>query len=69
MSSSMQLKSGALDTRTIDEGAMDEKSGMNFLEYMAILSGNTDLLDKAKLEKKIAKEMSLLTAICAKKHK
>ena len=49
-----QLKSGALGARTIDEGAMDEKSGMNFSEYMAILSGNTDLLDKAKLEKKIA---------------
>jgi hypothetical protein len=27
---------------------------MNFSEYVAILSGNTDLLDKAKLEKKIA---------------
>ncbi|WP_071148899.1 N-6 DNA methylase [Bacteroides ndongoniae] len=49
-----QLKSGTLGARTIDEGAMDEKSGMNFSEYMAILSGNTDLLDKAKLEKKIA---------------
>ena len=49
-----QLKSGALGARTIDEGAMDEKSGMNFSEYMAILSGNTDLLDKAKQEKKIA---------------
>ena len=49
-----QLKSGALGARTIDEGAMDEKSGMSFSEYMAILSGNTDLLDKAKLEKKIA---------------
>ena len=49
-----QLKSGALGARTIDEGAMNEKSGMNFSEYMAILSGNTDLLDKAKLEKKIA---------------
>jgi len=49
-----QLKSGALGARTIDEGAMDEQSGMNFSEYMAILSGNTDLLDKAKLEKKIA---------------
>ena len=48
-----QLKSGAMGARTIDEGAMDEKSGMNFSEYMAILSGNTDLLDKAKLEKKI----------------
>ena len=49
-----QLKSGALGARTIDEGAMNEKSGMNFSEYMAILSGNTDLLDKAKLEKKVA---------------
>ncbi|WP_435868845.1 helicase-related protein [Duncaniella muris] len=48
-----QLKSGALGARTIDEGAMDEKSGMNFSEYVAILSGNTDLLDKAKLEKRI----------------
>ena len=49
-----QLKSGAMGARTIDEGSMDEKSGMNFSEYMAILSGNTDLLEKAKLEKKIA---------------
>ncbi|MBD5239489.1 MAG: DNA methylase [Bacteroidales bacterium] len=49
-----QLKSGALGARTIDEGAMDERNGMNFSEYMAILSGNTDLLDKAKLEKSIA---------------
>ena len=49
-----QLKSGAMGARTIDEGAMDEKSGMNFSEYMAFLSGNTDLLDKAKLEKRSA---------------
>ncbi len=49
-----QLKSGALGARTIDEGSMDEKNGMNFSEYMAILSGNPDLLDKAKLEKRIA---------------
>lgn len=33
-----------MGARTIDEGAMDEKSGMNFSEYMAILSGNTDLM-------------------------
>ena len=49
-----QLKSGAMGARTIDEGAADEKNGMNFSEYMAILSGNTDLLDKAKLDKRIA---------------
>lgn len=49
-----QLKSRTLASRTIDEGALDESSGMNYSEYVAILSGNTDLLDKAKLEKKIA---------------
>ncbi|AZB23427.1 DNA methylase [Chryseobacterium bernardetii] len=49
-----QLKNNNLGKRTIDEGSMDEKAGMNFSEYVAILSGNTDLLDKAKLEKQIA---------------
>lgn len=49
-----QLKTNNLGKRIIDEGSMDEKSGMNFSEYVAILSGNTDLLDKAKLEKQIA---------------
>lgn len=48
-----QLKSNTLGARTIDEGAMDEESGMNFSEYVAVLSGNTDLLEKAKLDKKI----------------
>ena len=48
-----QLKSQQLGVRTLDEGALDEKSGMNFAEYVAILSGNTDLLDKAKLDKQI----------------
>ena len=49
-----QLKSNSLGKRTIDEGGMDEKTGMNYSEYVAILSGNTDLLEKAKLEKQIA---------------
>jgi hypothetical protein len=49
-----QLKTNNMGTRTIDEGSMDEKSGMNFSEYVAILSGNTDLLEKARLEKKVA---------------
>ncbi len=48
-----QLKNNNMATRTIDEGAMDEKTGMNFSEYVAILSGNTELLEKAKLEKRI----------------
>ena len=49
-----QLKTNNMGSRTIDEGALDEKSDMNFSEYVAILSGNTDLLEKARLEKKIA---------------
>lgn len=49
-----QLKRGQLGIRTIDEGSMDENGGMNFSEYMAVLSGNTDLLERAKLEKRIA---------------
>jgi hypothetical protein len=48
-----QLKNNNMGSRTIDEGGMDEKSGMNFSEYVAILSGNTELLEKARLEKKI----------------
>uniref|UniRef100_UPI0026AD7F93 helicase-related protein n=1 Tax=Ornithobacterium rhinotracheale TaxID=28251 RepID=UPI0026AD7F93 len=48
-----QLKSNKLGKRTIDEGVLDEQSGMNYQEYVAILSGNTDLLEKAKIEKKI----------------
>ena len=48
-----QLKTNTLGSRTIDEGSMDESGGMNFSEYVAILSGNTDLLEKAKLEKQI----------------
>ncbi|WP_353148526.1 N-6 DNA methylase [Chryseobacterium sp.] len=49
-----QLKSNTIAVRTLDEGGMDEVSGMNFSEYVALLSGNTDLLEKAKVEKKIS---------------
>jgi len=49
-----QMKNNSLHVRTIDEGTMDEQSGMNFSEYIAILSGDTSLLEKSKLEKKIA---------------
>lgn len=49
-----QMKNCELNVRTIDEGAMDEQSGMNFSEYIAILSGDTSLLEKSKLEKKVA---------------
>jgi hypothetical protein len=57
-----QMKNSELSVRTIDEGAMDEKSGMNFSEYIAILSGDTALLEKSRLEKKIAVIESLRTA-------
>jgi len=49
-----QIKKGSLSVRTIDEGGMDEDSGMSYSECIAVLSGNQDLLNKAKLERKIA---------------
>ena len=48
-----QMKNCELHVRSLDEGAMDEKSGMNFSEYIAILSGDTTLLEKSKIEKKV----------------
>ena len=48
-----QMKTGALGKRDFDMGSEDEENGMNFQEYVAITSGNTDLLDRAKLEKKV----------------
>lgn len=49
-----QVKDSQLQVRSIDEGAIDEQNGMNFSEYIAILSGDTSLLEKAKLDKKIS---------------
>ena len=49
-----QLKSRNLAARTLAEGAIEENGGGNFSEYVAILSGNNDLLEKAKLDKKLA---------------
>ena len=48
-----QLKNQQLGSRTLDEGAYNEETGVPFAEYVAILSGNTDLLDKAKLDKQV----------------
>lgn len=48
-----QLKSSNLNTRTIDEGGMDENTGASFQEYIAILSGDTSVLEKAKAEQRI----------------
>jgi N12 class adenine-specific DNA methylase len=49
-----QIKKGTLGVRTIDEGAMSEDGGMSYAEMAAITSGNTDLLELAKMDKKIA---------------
>ena len=48
-----QINNGTIAVRRIDEDSMDEDNGMNFAEFVAILSGNTDLLNKAKLDNKI----------------
>ena len=48
-----QINNGTISVRRIDEDSMDENNGMNFAEFVAILSGNTDLLSKAKLDNKI----------------
>ena len=48
-----QINNGTIAVRRIDEGGMDEDNGMNFAEFVAVLSGNTDLLNKAKLDNKI----------------
>ena len=48
-----QINNGTIAVRRIDEDSMDEDNGMNFAEFVAILSGNTDLLSKAKLDNRI----------------
>lgn len=57
-----QMKNCELNVRSIDEETMDEQSGMNFSEYIAVLSGDTSLLEKSKLEKKVAVMESLKKA-------
>jgi N12 class adenine-specific DNA methylase len=49
-----QMKNSQLSVRSLDEGAMDEQGGMNFSEYIAILSGDTSLLEKTRIDKKVA---------------
>lgn len=49
-----QINAGTVGVRSFDEDTSTETDGMNFAEYVAILSGNEDLLKKARLESKIA---------------
>ncbi|MVM42229.1 N-6 DNA methylase [Spirosoma sp. HMF3257] len=64
-----QIKSGSATGRRLDEGAFDEATGMNFSEYVAILSGNQDLLQKARLEKQITALESELKLFQKEGHK
>lgn len=48
-----QIKKNNINQRKFDEGGFDD-GAMPFAEYVAILSGNQDLLEKVKLEKKLA---------------
>ena len=48
-----QIRQHNLSVRTIDEGGLDETGGLNYAEYVAILSGNQDLLEKCKIERQI----------------
>lgn len=50
-----QFKSCNMDTNRLDEGELDENTGMNYSAYCAELSGNTDLIEKIKLDKSISK--------------
>lgn len=63
-----QLKRNRLGARRLDEGAISEDSGMNFAEWMAVVSGNTDLLQKAKLEGRIAALESEQTIVMRTRH-
>ena len=63
-----QLKRNRLGARRLDEGAISEDSGMNFAEWMAVVSGNTDLLQKAKLEGRIAALESEQTIFMRPRH-
>ena len=48
-----QINNGTIAVRRIDEDSMDENTGMNFAEFVAVLSGNMDLLNKSKLDNRI----------------
>ncbi len=62
-----QINNGTIAVRRIDEDSMDEDNGMNFAEFVAILSGNTDLLEKAKLDNRIM-QLEKERAIFKKEH-
>ena len=48
-----QIKDNSISVRSLDEGGMDENNGLSYADYIAVLSGNTELLEKAKIEREI----------------
>jgi len=51
-----QIKDNSIKARRIDEGSMAGEGGdqqMNFAEYVAMLSGNSHLLEKVKVDKQL----------------
>ena len=50
-----QAKSGDVEERTVRESDGDSESGVGYAELVAMLSGNTDILLKAKLETLVQK--------------
>ena len=49
-----QIKDSDIRLRRIDEPELDETSTMSYTEFVSLLSGNTDLLDKTKIDLKIS---------------
>lgn len=50
-----QVKSGEVTERVIKEGEGDSESGVGYAELVAMLSGNQDILQKSRLEEKLAR--------------
>lgn len=41
-----QINNGTIGVRRIDEDSMDENTGMSYAEFVALLTGNNDLLER-----------------------
>lgn len=50
-----QINNGSISTRHMDEDSMTEEGGMPYAEMVAQLSGNMDMLVKAKLDAQVAR--------------
>ncbi|SEW16054.1 DNA methylase [Chitinophaga arvensicola] len=48
-----QTRASNISVRSFDEGVMDAEGTINYAAYVAVLSGNTDLLEKSKVERQI----------------